>query len=237
MDITPLDGDWLRTFRMGNSHWSVIALQANLNCFGNVLALDGGFGARTDAVVRAYQRHRGMKVDGIVGGATQERIAVELSTPAARESGLPVGLVKGLAENESSFMLACVTPHPFGAGFDLGVYQDAYPGPSTQAAYRRSLTIPTLASETAKKLRAQRDVYLPRTGSRRRAWELAALYHNWPYAAEKLSRGQYIYGSAAADAADREWVIEATGGRLRSAGQWANAYIAAATKYVDWSTA
>lgn len=48
----------------------VSTLQQKLNAKGYHLSVDGAFGPKTDAAVRAFQRSRGLVVDGIVGPKT-----------------------------------------------------------------------------------------------------------------------------------------------------------------------
>ena len=53
----------------------VKALQALLNGYGfSCGAVDGSFGAATDKAVRAYQKAKGLSVDGSVGSATWNRL-------------------------------------------------------------------------------------------------------------------------------------------------------------------
>jgi hypothetical protein len=49
---------------------AVSAVQSQLNARGNMLAVDGTFGAATAASVRAFQQRRGLAADGIVGPVT-----------------------------------------------------------------------------------------------------------------------------------------------------------------------
>lgn len=94
---------------------------------------------------------------------------------------------------------------------------------------RRRVTI------LAKDLRRRHDTFLNREGvqgNHRKAWELAVLYHNWPQAADLISRG-YIISDTPAD-----WVPQS----LRDQGvvtkrDWAEWYIATMTRFVapgDW---
>jgi len=59
------------TVKKGSKGADVKALQTALNAIGyNCGAVDGDFGAKTDAAVRAFQRAKGLTVDGIVGPKT-----------------------------------------------------------------------------------------------------------------------------------------------------------------------
>lgn len=224
-------GDGRRAYRQGDDSWAVVPLQAALNRFGNQLALDGAFGPMTGGVVRAFQKHRGLVADAIAGARTQERLCISLSTAPARDEGLPVGLLRGLVENESSYMLAAFTPHPSGDGFDLGVYQDAYEGAGTQDAYLHSLDVQGMAEQTAREIRGRHDRYRGGGAGERLAWECAALGHNWPVAADRMAKGRDPAPNADSPAA---WVEVASGGRLHTPREWANAYVARATRYVVW---
>ena len=235
IEITPGPSAWgelARSFKRGDHAWPVVSAQLNLNRFGNRLALDGDFGPATEKVARAFQSHRGLTADGVIGPVCQERICIELSSPAARRHQLPVGLARGLLENESSYALAAYTEHPSDSGFDLGAWQDSYPTPGTQQNYMASLNVSVMAYRTCEKLRLRYDTYRLGGTPSRLAWECAALYHNWPSAADRMSKGLAPQRSGSDDPAG--WVEQASGGRLRTPREWADAYIAAATKHVEW---
>lgn len=234
VEITPGPSAWGdgRPFRRGDDGWPVAALQLNLNLFGNRLALDGDFGPATEKVARAFQAHRGLTADGVIGPASQERMCVELADPAARRYQLPAGLARGIMENESSFMLAAFTEHPSDAGFDLGAWQDSFTGPAGQDRYRLALDVAAMGALTCEKLRLRYDVYRQNGAASRLSWECAALYHNWPSAADRMARGLAPQSRGSDDEA--AWVVAASGGRLRTPRQWAESYIAAATKHVAW---
>lgn len=71
--ISPLsiaDGLGSRYLKKGTRGPDVEQLQEYLYHLGYQLAVDGIFGAETDAVVRQFQRDRGLAVDGIVGPQT-----------------------------------------------------------------------------------------------------------------------------------------------------------------------
>ena len=59
-----------RTLRRGSGGAEVVELQELLNRQGTGLTVDGKFGKRTEAAVRAFQRGNGLKADGVCGERT-----------------------------------------------------------------------------------------------------------------------------------------------------------------------
>lgn len=67
----------LDILRQGAKGETVKALQRMLYALGYDLGdkpIDGAFGTKTDAAVRAYQKKKGLSVDGIVGQATWNKL-------------------------------------------------------------------------------------------------------------------------------------------------------------------
>lgn len=62
------------TLRNGSTGGNVRKLQETLNVFGAGLAVDGIFGPKTEAAVRAFQKAHKLDVDGIVGPKTWEAL-------------------------------------------------------------------------------------------------------------------------------------------------------------------
>ena len=60
-----------KSLRRGSSGDGVRWLQFWLKLWGCDIAVDGGFGVKTDAAVREIQKKRGLTADGIVGAATR----------------------------------------------------------------------------------------------------------------------------------------------------------------------
>lgn len=60
--------------KRGSKGQQVRELQAYLIGYGYNLAVDGDFGAKTEAAVRSFQRAKGIKVDGEVGPATRAKL-------------------------------------------------------------------------------------------------------------------------------------------------------------------
>ncbi|MGH1418699.1 MAG: peptidoglycan-binding domain-containing protein [Hyphomicrobiaceae bacterium] len=63
-----------RPLQRGSKGEDVKALQKLLNDQGYELEVDGNFGRGTRAAVRAYQKEKGLEVDGVAGTATQESL-------------------------------------------------------------------------------------------------------------------------------------------------------------------
>jgi peptidoglycan hydrolase-like protein with peptidoglycan-binding domain len=62
--------------RRGSTGEPVRSLQYLLRARGFAVTVDGAFGARTDRAVRAFQRSRGLAVDGVVGRSTWTALLV-----------------------------------------------------------------------------------------------------------------------------------------------------------------
>ena len=67
----------------GSTGSAVRELQEALNRHGYGLDVDGVFGEKTRAAVRAYQKEKGLKLDGIAGDETWGSL---MSAPAADET-------------------------------------------------------------------------------------------------------------------------------------------------------
>ena|SRR5438132_8791316 len=113
------------TLRNGSSGEPVRQLQEALRELGHDPGpIDGQFGARTEAAVKAYQQERGIAVDGVVGPITWRNIdeAAEFDKPTLREgsTGLPVRR----AQNRLTL-----------AGYDTGGVDGIF-GPRTEAGVK-----------------------------------------------------------------------------------------------------
>ena len=64
--------------RQGDKEHPVATLQHLLRARGQNVVVDGDFGPRTDAAVRAFQQQRGLAVDGIAGPDTWSALIVEV---------------------------------------------------------------------------------------------------------------------------------------------------------------
>src|SRR5687767_11766294 len=110
MIVTPNEF-YRRAFKKGMRGWDVAAIQITLNSHrGLSLEVDGIFGAATESAVLAVQRARSLVQDGICGVNTMRAIVVAECVRAEKAFGLPVGLLKGMAEGESGYVIPATTP-------------------------------------------------------------------------------------------------------------------------------
>jgi len=106
----------------GDKNHPVETLQYLLRAHGDVVTVDGIFGVRTDAAVRAFQGSRGLTVDGLVGTHTWSALLVQVSTGSTGEA------VRGVQEE---FQYRNLSGDP-----SQGVQVDGVFGPLTDAAVR-----------------------------------------------------------------------------------------------------
>lgn len=221
--------------KLGMRGIEVEALQVNLNHVGGHLAEDGIFGPGTDKAVKAFQGNKGLTIDGIAGVMTQRALILTLAVESTRKHNLPLGLLKSMASNESGFVLAAYSAHPSGEGFDFGPYQLAFPpAVKGQIMYHTACDAFAMAEHVgsdARKLKNKfRQARFVKTD--RYAWELGALSHNWPAAAQNLANIGSIFKNPATDKIAQSWIVKASGGRLSTPEEWCAHYIAAATVFV-----
>ncbi len=96
-------------------------------------------------------------------------------------------------------------------------------------------------NDLAVDLKRRRDAYYKGTntsgaviypytrGNDRRSWEMAALYHNWPYASNLIAKGDQL--------SDKEapWIPQSLKDQgINTYSEWANYYVDQVTKYVVW---
>lgn len=230
-------------YRRGDKSSAVGVLQLNL---GDI-TVDGDFGGQTEKAVLAFQARRGLEEDGIAGMQTQQALIVQLQRPASKKHVLPPGLLKSIAFNESGFALAAAGPHLSDSGWDIGAFcrssGSAYP---TQGFLRDAYDVSKSAEWTAAKVVEVREG-LPATVAPSRylddlaggkmpkfRWQLAILAHNWPAAADNIAHHGTALRTPGADDQPADWIIAATGGRLKTPREWCMAYVARATAFCRW---
>jgi peptidoglycan hydrolase-like protein with peptidoglycan-binding domain len=108
--------------RQGDRDHPVRTLQWLLRARGHTVSVDGIFGPKTDAAVRAFQQQRGLGVDGIVGPNTWRALVVEVRRGSQGDA------VRGVQEE---FQFRNLSGDP-----SKGVQIDGIFGPKTEAAVR-----------------------------------------------------------------------------------------------------
>ena len=95
--------DTAPTLRKGSKGEDVKSLQKKLNAAGSKLDVDGDFGSKTEAAVKAYQKANGLTADGIVGPLTWAKLnavpAAEQKTEAPKTTSEWVGRVTASSLN------------------------------------------------------------------------------------------------------------------------------------------
>src|SRR2546423_11815842 len=108
--------------RRGDRQHPVLTLQHLLRAHGHDVAVDGSFGARTEAAVRAVQGSRGLAADGVVGNRTWPAMIVQVRRGSTGEA------VRGVQEE---FQFRNLSGDP-----SRGVQVDGIFGPKTDEAVR-----------------------------------------------------------------------------------------------------
>jgi peptidoglycan hydrolase-like protein with peptidoglycan-binding domain len=108
--------------RQGDQGHPVKTLQHLLRARGQNVAVDGVFGPRTNAAVRAFQQQRGLAVDGIVGPNTWSALIVTVKRGSTGDA------VRGVQEE---FQFRNLSGDP-----SKGLQIDGIFGPKTDAAVR-----------------------------------------------------------------------------------------------------
>jgi peptidoglycan hydrolase-like protein with peptidoglycan-binding domain len=108
--------------KQGSHDHPVKTLQYLLGARGHPVMVDGIFGPKTDAAVRAFQQSRQLTVDGIVGPKTWSALVVQVSQGSTGDA------VRGVQEE---FQFRNLSGDP-----SKGLQVDGIFGPKTNAAVR-----------------------------------------------------------------------------------------------------
>jgi hypothetical protein len=181
------------SLRKGDQGWPVYGLQSGLDALGYNLTFDGDFGVRTDQAVRNFQLKQKLQPDGIAGQATQTRIITLLDAKTHnKHKQLPAGLLRGFSESEGGNNVGAVNWHVSG-GVDCGVVQVRCYGPPYKAnemyvAYDPLKSMERVAVTFLGKVSSFRGMSYAKKQPLEFAQRCAALYWNWPYAADQYAR-------------------------------------------------
>jgi peptidoglycan hydrolase-like protein with peptidoglycan-binding domain len=108
--------------RQGSQNHPVQTLQYLLGARGHPVTVDGDFGPKTDAAVRAFQHAAHLAVDGVVGPNTWSALIVQVSQGSTGDA------VRGVQEE---FQFRNLSGDP-----SKGLQVDGIFGPKTNAAVR-----------------------------------------------------------------------------------------------------
>jgi peptidoglycan hydrolase-like protein with peptidoglycan-binding domain len=223
------------TIKKGDRGIVVWAFQKALDdLYSIAVTPDGDFGPHTYDVVRAFQKGEGLTMDGVAGPVTQKHL-VTRHVVAHREN-VPKGLMDGFAAMEGGWLIAPMnwsTPGGVDCGaFQRRVYAADY---GNNAVIERAFNTGYQARLLCGNLLELRSIFGPRAGTRdgsmdanEKAWRLAALNHNYPSAADRLSRTP-IKSLTSYWTSAQEWVSRygfkfPDGWAVRTPLEWAHLY-------------
>jgi peptidoglycan hydrolase-like protein with peptidoglycan-binding domain len=215
------------TFKRGDVHLGVWSIQRLLNIvYSAELTEDGWFGSGTEFRVKQYQADTGAVSDGIVGPQTQERMVRSCIVRAPHGKELPKGLLEGIVAGESGGYIMAVNSSVPG-GLDLGFTQRRVYGPPFDSAAVASAADPV--ASVAASVDALYQRYLQYSAKpahakgREYTWRLAALAHNWPWAASELANNHTLSTSKIATWAPQSLKFP-DGAPVKTYADWAAFY-------------
>lgn len=167
----------------------VWAIQRGLNSRGAGIAEDSDYGPQTERAVKDFQITEGLGADGVFGPQSSNALVERLERDVEVE--LPAGLIGGIIETESQGQIGAINWNTPG-GVDCSYLQRrVYESEFDTAAERRAFDGPYQLRLLGRTVRERFNRFYARNENKVRAWRLAALAHNYPYAAEQLSYGPW----------------------------------------------
>ena len=205
------------TYEEGDHHIGVWAIQHAVGA-----TRDGAFGPQTLATVQDFQDRHGLVPDGVVGAKTMEQLVRSQCAGAYRTHAVPPGSLESVSKGEAGWNVGAVNWASPG-GVDVGAFQRRVYEPHTREAIERALRVNYQARLLAGRLRERKDAFYARGFlSHERGWRCAVLAHNWPYGADRISRGFELSDRVA------EWVPGTLtfddGARVVTYKDWADWY-------------
>jgi hypothetical protein len=187
-----------RPLKRGLSGNDVYALQTGLNVFADPdIVADGVFGDRTHTAVVRYQRNRKLTDDGIAGILTQRSVAINIGNRVKQHVVLPNGLLTGVFEKESGFILGNHTSRYSNGTWDIGIVQRNTAYHTVEESFDPADSIEYYAQRVRGKFEEYQSI---NTFDARRNWELAAGSWNRPAWTDRLARGQSL------TTFERDWI-------------------------------
>lgn len=225
------------SFRKGEKGLGVWALQSALVAAGKSLTVDGDFGPNTEHNVREFQTENFLLIDGIAGPGTQKAVVKKIVDSTDARYNLPHRLLEGFAQYEGGYMVAAVNWSVAG-GVDCGAFQRRVTlDGRTNIIVGNAFNTKKQAELLATTLVDRRATYRNGVGTKNvpagmsvdeKAWRLAALYHNYPLAAARLSVTP-IKDLPSYWTTDQSWVVKnnikfADGNAVSTPLEWCHFY-------------
>lgn len=220
------------TIKKTNRGYPVWAVQRALSDLGIVVEEDAYFGSATDLAVQMFQAGHDLVVDGVFGPASSAAMARTLEKKVPTQ--VPDGLLHGLVEGESGNLIAAVNWSVAG-GVDCGycqrrVYADDY---TDELVVKRAFDGLYQMELVGVALEYWHGRYFGRAAvpTHRKAWRLATLRHNYQWAADRLSEGEW---KTSYSTSPQQWVIDIGVEGVETPREWAFHYMDKMTRYVSW---
>jgi hypothetical protein len=206
-----------RAIERGATGWPVFSIQRAVG-----VAVDGVFGALTEAAVKKWQAYHKLTADGKVGEKTQAAMLKVASAEVdTHYSKIPDGLLDGFARVEGADLLAA-TNWSVPGGVDCGAVQRRVYGPPYDfEALKAAFDCHEAFTYAARVFTGRVVNYAARNGalSPRAVVEAAVLAHNWPAGADQIVR----YGHILSPDEPALWTQKPDGTHY-TRGEWAKEY-------------
>jgi len=223
------------TLKQGMSGIAVWALQRALNDIGRsrVLLLDGDYGANTEEAVAQFQKKTsGLVPDGVAGPLTQRKIVGILADMREAVFDGPDGILRSVCQYEGGWLVAPLNWSTPG-GVDCGAVQRRVVQSDfgNDAVIERAFNTRYQLNLLANSLKELHDTFIGRAGvngNHELAWRLAILNHNYPYAAQQISKVG-VSGLSSYWRTAQSWVVDAgvrfpDGAAVRTPLEWCEHY-------------
>jgi peptidoglycan hydrolase-like protein with peptidoglycan-binding domain len=232
------------TIKRGMSGIPVWAVQRALNDIGRskVLLLDGDYGPGTEEAVRQFQsKTGGLSPDGVAGPLTQRKVVGILADMREATFDGPDGIIRSVCQYEGGWLVAPLNWSTAG-GVDCGAVQRRVVSGDfgNDAVIERAFNTKYQLNLLANSLKELHDTFIARVGvkgNHELAYRLAILNHNYPYAAQQISKVG-VAGLSSYWRTPQPWVLNAgvkfpDGAAVRTPLEWCEHYALSSRQHND----